>query len=205
MGSIWRERAPVRRHCCLQNCQTKARTTCSQRRSRTYSFPSPGRTGLSFGTFTVSASLHNRKPSFRSASTRTFCNCCCLDRDSELTLGVYFHQCAIAMTCRQLAKAGLFLANGGRMRSGHSVIPRERARRICALMLTCGHYDASGDFAFRVGLPAKSGVGGGILAVAPGHASIAVWSPGLDRHGNSQLGTRALQAIAERAGWSIFD
>ncbi|CAA2142571.1 glutaminase [Hyphomicrobium sp. ghe19] len=128
-----------------------------------------------------------------------------LAHDAELTLGVYFHQCAIAMTCRQLAKAGLFLANGGRMRSGHSIIPRERARRICALMLTCGHYDASGDFAFRVGLPAKSGVGGGILAVAPGLASIAVWSPGLDRHGNSQLGTRALQALAERAGWSIFD
>lgn len=123
----------------------------------------------------------------------------------ELSLGVYFHQCAIAMTCCQLARAGLFLANGGRMqKTGHTVVSRDRARRICALMLTCGHYDGSGDFAFRVGLPGKSGVGGGILAVAPGEASVAVWSPGLDQYGNSHLGARALQLLAERAGWSIF-
>ncbi|HEX2842298.1 glutaminase [Hyphomicrobium sp.] len=123
----------------------------------------------------------------------------------ELTLGVYFHQCAISMTCRQLARAGLFLANGGHMpQTGLTVVSRDRARRICALMLMCGHYDGSGDFAFRVGLPGKSGVGGGILAVAPGQASVAVWSPGLDEHGNSQLGTRALQLLAERTGWSIF-
>lgn len=124
----------------------------------------------------------------------------------ELALGVYFHQCAIAMSCRQLAQAGLFLANGGRMlQNGGTVISRERARRICSLMLMCGHYDASGDFAFRVGLPGKSGVGGGILAVAPGRASIAVWSPGLDRFGNSQLGIQALQCLAERMEWSVFD
>lgn len=123
----------------------------------------------------------------------------------ELALGVYFHQCAIAMSCRQLARAGLFLANGGRTpRNGYSVISRDRARRICSLMLMCGHYDASGDFAFRVGLPAKSGVGGGILAIAPGRAAMAVWSPGLDRYGNSQLGTQALQRIAERTEWSVF-
>lgn len=123
----------------------------------------------------------------------------------EFTLGVYFHQCAIAMSCRQLARAGLFLANRGREQgSGLPVVSPDRARRICALMLTCGHYDASGDFAFRVGLPGKSGVGGGILAVAPGQASIAVWSPGLNRYGNSKLGTLTLQLLAERTGWSIF-
>jgi glutaminase len=128
-----------------------------------------------------------------------------LQHAPELPLGVYFHQCAIAMSCRQLARAGLFLANGGRMpQDGCTVISRERARRICSLMLMCGQYDASGDFAFRVGLPAKSGVGGGILAVAPGRASIAVWSPGLDRYGNSQLGTEALQGLAERLEWSVF-
>ncbi|MBN8911524.1 MAG: glutaminase [Rhizobiales bacterium] len=128
-----------------------------------------------------------------------------LHHPPELTLGVYFHQCAIAMSCRQLARAGLFLANGGCVPStGFTVVSRERARRICALMLTCGHYDGSGDFAFRVGLPGKSGVGGGILAVAPNRASIAVWSPGLDKHGNSELGTLALQMLAERMGWSIF-
>ena len=122
----------------------------------------------------------------------------------EKTLGVYFHQCALSMSCVQLAKAGLFLANRGRLASGHSVVSSERARRINALMLTCGHYDASGDFAFRVGLPGKSGVGGGILAIAPGRAAIAVWSPGLNANGNSATGTRALESFAKRTGWSIF-
>lgn len=122
----------------------------------------------------------------------------------EKTLGVYFHQCALSLSCVQLAKAGLFLANRGRLGSGHSVVSSERARRINALMLTCGHYDASGDFAFRVGLPGKSGVGGGILAIAPGKAAIAVWSPGLNANGNSATGTRALESFARRTGWSIF-
>lgn len=123
----------------------------------------------------------------------------------EMTLGVYFHQCAIEMTCIQLAQAGLFLANGGRdPATGISVISADRARRINALMLTCGHYDGSGDFAFKVGLPGKSGVGGGILAVVPGRASLAVWSPGLNRQGNSLLGTRALELIAQRTNWSVF-
>ena len=121
------------------------------------------------------------------------------------TLGVYFHHCAIAMTCRQLAKAGRFLAHRGRNpETGMSVISAERARRINAVMLTCGHYDGSGEFAYRVGLPGKSGVGGGILAVAPGKASIAVWSPGLDASGNSHLGRIALEKLTRRLGWSIF-
>ena len=123
----------------------------------------------------------------------------------DYTLGVYFHHCAIAMTCRQLATAGRYLAHAGRDPStGCSVVPAERAKRINALMLTCGHYDGSGEFAYRVGLPGKSGVGGGILAVAPGKASIAVWSPGLDAAGNSHLGRIALERLAKRMGWSIF-
>jgi glutaminase len=128
-----------------------------------------------------------------------------LDNPVDFTLGVYFHHCAIAMSCRQLAQAGRFLAHQGRNPStGRSVVPPERARRINALMLTCGHYDGSGDFAYRVGLPGKSGVGGGILAIAPGKASIAVWSPGLDPNGNSHLGRIALEALTKRMGWSIF-
>lgn len=123
----------------------------------------------------------------------------------ELTLGVYFHQCAIAMNCRQLAMAGRFLMHGGLLEPGGArVVSAQRARRINALMLTCGHYDASGDFAFRVGLPGKSGVGGGILAIAPGQASVAVWSPGLNENGNSKLGTLALEKIADATGWSVF-
>jgi glutaminase len=128
-----------------------------------------------------------------------------LDNPVDFTLGVYFHHCAIAMSCRQLAMAGRFLAHLGRNPStGLSVVPPERARRINALMLTCGHYDGSGEFAYRVGLPGKSGVGGGILAIAPGRASIAVRSPGLDASGNSHLGRIALEALTKRMGWSIF-
>ncbi|CAN5180335.1 glutaminase [soil metagenome] len=127
----------------------------------------------------------------------------------ELVLGVYFHQCAIAMSCVQLAKAGRFLMLDGRSPGAHGkgnrVVSPARARRIAALMLTCGHYDASGDFAFKVGMPGKSGVGGGILATVPGRASIAVWSPGLNANGNSKLGTMALQMLAEATGWSVFE
>jgi glutaminase len=132
-------------------------------------------------------------------------SCGNLDHPVDLAIGTYFHQCAIAMSCRQLAAAGAFLARDGLHPStGRRIVSAERARRINALMLTCGHYDGSGDFAFRVGLPAKSGVGGGILAVAPGRASIAVWSPGLNRHGNSLLGTLALERLAKAMGWSVF-
>ena len=122
----------------------------------------------------------------------------------ELVLGVYFHQCAIAMSCVQLATAGRFLMLDGRLPGNGRVVSPARARRIAALMLTCGHYDASGDFAFKVGMPGKSGVGGGILATVPGRASIAVWSPGLNANGNSKLGTMALQMLAEATGWSVF-
>jgi glutaminase len=123
----------------------------------------------------------------------------------DQVLGVYIPHCALAMSCRQLAQSGLYLANDGRHpMTGERVVSSERARRINALMLTCGHYDGSGEFAFRVGLPGKSGVGGGILAVVPGKASIAVWSPGLTANGNSLLGSLALEAIAREAGWSVF-
>ncbi|MCJ2185346.1 glutaminase [Novosphingobium sp. 2638] len=122
----------------------------------------------------------------------------------ELVLGTYFHFCALAMSCRQLAMAGRYLMDGGRS-DGHSVISPRRARRINALMMSCGHYDNSGDFAYRTGLPGKSGVGGGILAVAPGIASIAVWSPGLNPSGNSHLGQIALERLVQRTGWSVFE
>lgn len=119
----------------------------------------------------------------------------------ELTLGTYFHQCAIEMTCAQLANAGLFLVGGP---SAPRLVSADRIRRINALMMTCGHYDGSGDYAYRVGLPGKSGVGGGILTIVPGMASVAVWSPGLNHYGNSKLGTEAMQIFAEMTGWSVF-
>ncbi len=120
-------------------------------------------------------------------------------------LGTYFHQCSIAMNCEQLARAGQFLVSDGVNASTNTrVVSPQRARRINSLMMMCGHYDGSGEFAFRVGLPGKSGVGGGILVIAPGKASIAVWSPGLDNIGNSQLGTQALEMLVHKTGWSIF-
>ncbi|MXP10105.1 glutaminase [Pseudoblastomonas halimionae] len=123
----------------------------------------------------------------------------------EDVLSVYFRQCGIAMSCRQLAEASLFLAfDGTDPVTGLTMCSTERARRINALMLLCGHYDNSGEFAFDVGFPGKSGVGGGILASVPGRATLAVWSPGLNRAGTSLLGARALAQIADRTGWSVF-
>jgi glutaminase len=124
-----------------------------------------------------------------------------LTNPPELTLGAYFHQCAVEMNCEQLARSGRFLAG---MPGTVGLVSSSRVRRINALMLTCGHYDGSGDFAYRVGLPGKSGVGGGILVIAPGRASIAVWSPGLNSQGNSKLGTEAVERLAKATGWSVF-
>lgn len=124
-----------------------------------------------------------------------------LNHEVEAVMKPYVSQCAIALSARQLALAGRYLMDGGDKPTDQQ---RMLARRVNSLMLTCGQYDGSGEFAFRVGLPAKSGVGGGILAIAPGVASIGVWSPGLDDNGNSLLGTLALEQLAERMGWSVF-
>ncbi|WP_419719601.1 glutaminase [Maritalea porphyrae] len=123
----------------------------------------------------------------------------------DLTLGVYFHQCALSMSCVQLSRAGRFLAFGGGLGPQNGqMVSAKRAKRIAAIMLTCGHYDGSGDFAYRVGVPAKSGVSGMILAVVPHIASIAVWSPGLNKHGNSLIGTQMLEQVVNELDWSIF-
>ncbi|GEK96201.1 glutaminase [Gluconobacter kanchanaburiensis NBRC 103587] len=123
----------------------------------------------------------------------------------EDTLDFYFHQCALTMSCHQLAQVGTYLMTGGlNPLTGERVMSERNAQTILALMMMCGHYDGSGAFAIRVGLPGKSGVGGGILAVAPGVSSIAVWSPGLNAQGNSLLGTRALERLVQHTGWSVF-
>jgi len=123
----------------------------------------------------------------------------------EKIMDAYVHQCAIMVDCRGLAKAGRFLMHGipGASTDRTGAASR-RARRILATMMLCGLYDGAGDFAYRVGLPAKSGVGGGILAVSPNHASIAVWSPALDPMGNSWLGTLGLEMLTDRIDWSVF-
>jgi glutaminase len=123
----------------------------------------------------------------------------------DAVIDAYCRQCSITMTCTELAKAGSFLAQHGTIPwSGAQILDPSSSKRLNALMLTCGTYDAAGDFAYRVGLPAKSGVGGGILALMPGEASIAVWSPGLDEAGNSLAGTYALERFTTLTARSIF-
>ncbi len=117
----------------------------------------------------------------------------------------YCRQCSIALNCIELARAGSFLANHGTLLWDNSAILSDsQAKRLNAIMLTCGTYDAAGDFAYRVGLPAKSGVGGGIVAIIPGEAAVAVWAPGLDTSHNSALGTYALKRLTDLTGHSIF-
>ncbi|MEE4424127.1 glutaminase [Streptomyces bugieae] len=116
----------------------------------------------------------------------------------------YFWQCSIEMSCRDLAVAGGFLARHGLRADGSRLLDAREAKRINAVMLTCGTYDAAGEFAYRVGLPAKSGVGGGIIAVIPGRCTLCVWSPGLDARGNSVAGAAALDHFTTLTGWSVF-
>ena len=117
----------------------------------------------------------------------------------------YCNQCSIEMSTQQLAQAFLFLANNGvNPLNGEEVVCYRDAKRINALMLTCGFYDESGDFAYRVGMPGKSGVGGGIVAVIPGKLSIAVWSPELNRFGNSCRGISTLADFTTELGISVF-
>jgi len=123
----------------------------------------------------------------------------------EKVMDAYIHQCAVTLNCDGLAKAGRFLIlDDPKNEDGVKVRAARRARRILAIMMLCGQYDGSGDFAYRVGLPAKSGVGGGILAIAPHQASIAVWSPALDPMGNSWLGTLGLEFLTSKTDWSVF-
>ncbi len=127
------------------------------------------------------------------------------ENDVTNTVMTYFKHCSITMSTEELSRAFLFLAFAGKDPiSGREFITSSKTKRINAVMLTCGHYDASGEFAFHVGLPAKSGVGGGIAAVVPGKLSIAVWSPALNKYGNSHAGTLALEKFTTKTGVSIF-
>jgi len=124
--------------------------------------------------------------------------------DVDSLLDVYCQQCAIAMSANDLATAGLIFANQGQDYMGRKLMEPTDTNRINALLTIAGMYDAAGEFAFRVGLPAKSGVGGAILAIVPGKMSVAVWSPPLDMQGNSLAGQRALEILSEELDLSIF-
>ncbi|WP_010232352.1 glutaminase [Gillisia marina] len=128
-----------------------------------------------------------------------------IKNDVEPILDFYFHQCSLAMSCEELAKAFMIFANEGKiLETDEKIISKKRVKRINALMQTCGFYDEAGEFSFEVGLPGKSGVGGGIVAIHPSQYSVAVWSPLLNPKGNSELGMAALEKLTTLTGFSIF-
>ncbi|TNE53082.1 MAG: glutaminase [Bacteroidetes bacterium] len=128
-----------------------------------------------------------------------------IQNDIEPVIDLYFHLCSIRMSCAQLTRTFLFLANNGRdTRTGQAILNMSQTKRINAIMQTCGFYDEAGEFAYTVGLPGKSGVGGGIVAVHPNKYCIAVWSPRLNRKGNSQRGMWFLEQFTTETQLSIF-
>lgn len=127
-----------------------------------------------------------------------------LKNDVEKVLDFYFHQCAIEMNCAQLTRAFYLFMNRGKCQKNTTYLNLRQVKRINALMLTCGFYDEAGEFAFEVGLPGKSGVGGGIVALLPEKFCVATWSPGLNVKGNSKLGMEALEKLTTATAQSIF-
>nr|WP_307990738.1 glutaminase A [uncultured Niameybacter sp.] len=132
-------------------------------------------------------------------------SCGVIDEDVEALIHVYFRQCSIEMTCQDLARIGALYSNNGIcLRTGEQIIPKYITRIATAIMVTCGLYDASGQFAVKVGVPAKSGVGGGILATVPNKLGIGVYGPALDEKGNSTGGIEMLSYLSDALDLSIF-
>ena len=128
-----------------------------------------------------------------------------LEDEVDAVLDCYFKSCSIKVTCLDLARIALVLSNHGVVpATGESLFPAKYAKYVNAILMTCGMYDGSGEFAVKVGVPAKSGVGGGIMAVVPNRMGIGIYSPKLDTKGNSVAGIRALAQISERLDLSIF-
>ena len=127
-----------------------------------------------------------------------------INNEVDEVLDFYFHQCSLEMTCKELAHSFFFLANEGMTKNGKQILSKSQVKRINALMQTCGFYDESGEFTYKVGLPGKSGIGGGIAALYPNHFSVATWSPRLNEKGNSEFGMAALELFTTKTGKSIF-
>jgi glutaminase len=126
------------------------------------------------------------------------------NKPSEV-LDFYFTLCSLEMNCKELSQLFLYLANGGKtIIYPKNILTKSQSKRVNALMQTCGFYDESGEFSFKVGLPGKSGVGGGIVAVHPKQYTIAVWSPNLNDKGNSYKGMRFLEEFTTKTEFSIF-
>ena len=131
-------------------------------------------------------------------------SCGLLEGDVEEVLDCYFRACSIRVDCQDLARIGFVLANKGRDFLGNQLFPARYAHYVNAVMMTCGMYDGAGDFAVTVGVPAKSGVGGGIMAVVPGRMGIGIYSPALDKKGNSIAGIHILRKLSRKLELSIF-
>lgn len=127
-----------------------------------------------------------------------------INNDVETVLDFYFHQCSLEMTCKELAHCFFFFANEGMSFSGEQILSKSQVKRLNALMQTCGFYDESGEFTYKVGLPGKSGIGGGIAALYPKNFVVATWSPRLNEKGNSELGMFALELLTTKTGMSVF-
>lgn len=127
-----------------------------------------------------------------------------IEGNVEDALDIYFKQCSIEVTAKTLAKIALFLANNGKLSNGETVITTRIATIVKTLMVTCGMYDSSGEFAVRAGIPSKSGVGGGILSVVPGKMGIGVYGPSLDKKGNSIAGVLLLEDLSSELNLTIF-
>ena len=128
-----------------------------------------------------------------------------IQNDIDSVLDFYYNLCSIKMTCKELTQTFLFLANNGKDISvRNEILNPSQTKRINAIMQTCGFYDEAGEFSYKVGLPGKSGVGGGIIAVHPNRYAIAVWSPKLNKKGNSYRGVKFLEQFTTKTELSIF-
>ncbi|HMY83667.1 MAG: glutaminase [Saprospiraceae bacterium] len=157
-------------------------------------------------TFDEKVAESEKRTGFRNAAMaymlKAFNN---LDNDIDTVLDFYFHQCSITMSCKELASAFFYFANKGYTYDNSiQILTESKVKRLNALMQTCGFYDESGEFAYKVGLPGKSGVGGGIIAIYPGRYTVATWSPRLNSKGNSVRGMKALEMLTTFTTESIF-
>ena len=155
--------------------------------------------------YNKSVALSEKKTGYRNYAAanliKSFGN---LENDVDQVLDFYFHQCSLTMSCEQLVRVFYIFSNRGECSFNNFYLDLNQVKRINAIMLTSGFYDEAGEFAFKVGLPGKSGVGGGIIAVLPNRFCVATWSPGLNENGNSKLGMQALEKLTTRSSLSIF-
>ncbi|POY36617.1 glutaminase [Solitalea longa] len=162
-------------------------------------------TGIPTIDFNLNVAKSEKETGFRNAAMANFLKSYGnIKNDVDTVLDFYFHQCSVEMSCKELAQAFYFLTNGGRTQTGKRILSKSQVKRTNALMQTCGFYDESGEFTYKVGLPGKSGIGGGIVALLPEKFVVATWNPRLNKKGNSELGMKSLELLTTKTELSIF-